>query len=131
MAFSLARIGQIALAVRDVAVAEAFYSDVLGLRKLYRFGDLTFFDCSGVRLMLERADDAAAIRQASPIYFACADISVAVRTLEHRGVAFNAKPHLIAPMEDHDLWMAFFEDPDGHTLALMHEAPKGYVPPTA
>jgi hypothetical protein len=31
-------------------------------------------------------------------------------------------------MEDHDLWMAFFNDPDGHSLALMHEAPKGYIP---
>jgi hypothetical protein len=45
------------------------------------------------------------------------------------GGSFTSKPHLIAPMEDHDLWMAFFEDlPDGHTLALMHEAPKGYSP---
>jgi methylmalonyl-CoA/ethylmalonyl-CoA epimerase len=35
---------------------------------------------------------------------------------------------LIAKMDDHDLWMAFFTDPDGHTLALMHEAPKGYTP---
>jgi len=25
--------------------------------------------------------------------------------------------------------MAFFADPDGHTLALMQEAPKGYAPP--
>jgi hypothetical protein len=24
--------------------------------------------------------------------------------------------------------MAFFEDPDGHTLAVMQEAPKGYAP---
>jgi len=24
---------------------------------------------------------------------------------------------------------AFFNDPDGHTLALMHEAPKGYALP--
>jgi hypothetical protein len=32
-------------------------------------------------------------------------------------------------MEDHDLWMAFFEDRDGHTLAVMQEAPKAYVPP--
>jgi methylmalonyl-CoA/ethylmalonyl-CoA epimerase len=36
---------------------------------------------------------------------------------------------LIAKMDDHDLWMAFFTDPDGHTLALMQEAPKGYAPP--
>jgi hypothetical protein len=32
-------------------------------------------------------------------------------------------------MRDHDLWMAFFTDPDGHMLALMQEAPKGYRPP--
>jgi hypothetical protein len=24
--------------------------------------------------------------------------------------------------------MAFFNDPDGHTLAVMQEAPKGYTP---
>jgi len=40
----------------------------------------------------------------------------------------RGKPHLIAKMPDHDLWMAFFTDPDGHTLALMQEAPKGYAP---
>jgi methylmalonyl-CoA/ethylmalonyl-CoA epimerase len=38
-------------------------------------------------------------------------------------------PHIIARMDDHDLWMAFFEDPDGNPLAVMHEAPKGHVPP--
>ena len=52
MPLTLNRIGQIALAVRDVDKAEAFYRDVLRLRWLYRFGDLTFFDCSGVRLLL-------------------------------------------------------------------------------
>lgn len=34
-------------------------------------------------------------------------------------------------MEDHDLSMAFFEDPDGNTLALMQEAPKGCIFPKA
>jgi methylmalonyl-CoA/ethylmalonyl-CoA epimerase len=24
-------------------------------------------------------------------------------------------------MPDHELWMCFFRDPDGHTLALMEE----------
>src|SRR5207244_10986245 len=55
MFLNISHIGQIALAVGDVDRAEAFYRDVLGLRKLYRFGDLTFFDCAGVRLMLEKA----------------------------------------------------------------------------
>jgi hypothetical protein len=29
------------------------------------------------------------------------------------------------------LWMAFFTDPDGHMLAVMQEAPKGYTPTRA
>ena len=129
MHLNLDHIGQIALAVGDVDRAEAFYGQTLGLRKLYRFGDLTFFDCAGVRLMLEKAHSPEDISKSSVIYFRCADIALAVRELEQRGVVFQSKPHLIAKMDDHDLWMAFFTDPDGHTLALMQEAPKGYVPP--
>jgi methylmalonyl-CoA/ethylmalonyl-CoA epimerase len=128
MPFALNRIGQIALSVRDVDTAETFYRDVLGLRRLYRFGDLTFFDCCGVRLLLEKAHGPEDATHASPLYFACADIALAVRELEQRGTTFTSQPHLIAAMDDHDLWMAFFEDPDGHTLALMQEAPKGYHP---
>jgi methylmalonyl-CoA/ethylmalonyl-CoA epimerase len=128
MSLNLSHIGQIALAVGDVDSAEAFYGEKLGLRRLYRFGDLCFFDCAGVRLMLERAYDARMIERSSVIYFRCADIALGVRELEQRGVSFSHRPHLIAEMDDHDLWMAFFVDPDGHTLALMQEAPKGYVP---
>ena len=51
------------------------------------------------------------------------------RQLEKRGVVFKDAPHLIAAMPDHDLWMAFFDDPDGNALALMREAPKSYQPP--
>jgi len=128
MPLALNRIGQIALTVRDVDKAQSFYRDTLRLRWLYRFGNLTFFDCSGVRLLLEKAREPGETVQSSPIYFSCADIALAVRELEQRGITFTSKPHLIAPMEDHDLWMAFFQDPDGNTLALMHEAPKGYIP---
>ena len=130
MLLNLSHIGQIALAVADVDRAEAFYKETLGLQKLYRFGDLTFFDCAGVRLMLEKAHTPEDIAHASVIYFRCADIALAVRELRSRGVAFDSEPHLIAKMDDHDLWMAFFKDPDGHTLALMQEAPKGYALPT-
>src|SRR5258708_34072939 len=56
---NLNHIGQIALPVNDVDRAETFYENVIGLRKLYRFGDLSFFDCSGVRLLLERTNDPA------------------------------------------------------------------------
>jgi catechol 2,3-dioxygenase-like lactoylglutathione lyase family enzyme len=129
MLLDLNHIGQISLPVIDVDRAEAFYRTALGLRHLYRFGDLTFFDCAGVRLMLEKADDPAGVARSSVIYFRCADIVLAVRELLGRGVTFDDAPHLIARMDDHDLWMTFFRDPDGHTLALMQEAPKGYQPP--
>ena len=81
-----------------------------------------------MRLLLEKA--AGPITPRGCIYFRCADIALTVAELEKRGLAFASRPHLIAPMDDHDLWMAFFADPDGHTLAVMQEAPKGYVPPS-
>jgi catechol 2,3-dioxygenase-like lactoylglutathione lyase family enzyme len=129
VAFALNRIGQIAFPVTDVERAEAFYRDALGLRHLYRYGDLTFFDCAGVRLLLEKSSDPNNASRGSPLYFVCHDIALAVAELTQRGVSFDGPPHLIARMPDHDLWMAFFSDPDGHTLALMQEAPKGYAPP--
>jgi methylmalonyl-CoA/ethylmalonyl-CoA epimerase len=62
------------------------------------------------------------------IYLRCADLALAIEELRARGVTFSLGPHLIARMDDHDLWMAFFLDPDGNSLALMQEAPKGYSP---
>lgn len=127
MPLALGPIGQIARAVADVDRAEAFYGGVLGLRKLFRFGDLTFFDRAGVRLMIEKTPASKAPGE-SVLYFRVADIALAFKELSARGVVFDDKPHLIAQMEDHDLWMTFFRDPDGHILSLMQEAPKGYQP---
>jgi methylmalonyl-CoA/ethylmalonyl-CoA epimerase len=128
MAFSLGPVGQIALGVADADRSEAFYAQVLGLRKLFRFGGLAFFDCAGLRLLLDQTPTPEAVKPGSPIYFRVADIGLARRELEGRGVAFADQIHLVAPMEDHDLWMTFFHDPDGHILALMMEAPKGWGP---
>ena len=128
MLLNLSQIGQIALPVIDVDRSEAFYGDVIGLRKLYRFGNLSFFDCAGVRLLLDKAKDPTSFAPQGVIYFRCADIALTVAELERRVIAFVYRPQLIAKMDDHDLWMAFFKDPDGHLLAVMQEAPKGYAP---
>jgi methylmalonyl-CoA/ethylmalonyl-CoA epimerase len=128
MLLNLNQIGQIALPASDVDRSEAFYADVVGLRKLYRFGELSFFDCAGVRLLIESVKDGTPVRPQGCIYFRCADIVLAVKELTKRGASFTHPPHLIAEMDDHDLWMAFFSDPDGHALALMQEAPKGFAP---
>ncbi len=128
MNLDLAHIGQIALGVADVDRSEKFYGEVIGLKKLFRFGDLSFFDCAGVRLLLEKMREPGPVTHGATIYFRCADIALATNELAKRGLAFDHKPHLIARMDDHDLWMAFFSDPDGHSLAIMQEAPKGYSP---
>jgi len=124
MLLNLNQIGQIAVPVADPDRSEAVYQDVLGLRKLYRFGDLCFSDCAGVRLLLDKVRDGTTTTPCACIYFRCADIALTCAELERRGVSFTSPPHLIARMDDHDLWMAFFEDPDGHTRAVMQEAPK-------
>ena len=119
----LGKLGQFALGVTDADRAEAFYETTLGLTKLYRFGDLVFFDCEGVRLMLEGTTEVTRSNDVCHYFHVCA-IDAEVAALEARGVAFTQQPHLIADMPDHELWMAFFADPDGHTLALMEERAK-------
>jgi len=82
---------------------------------------LAFFDCAGVRLMLNAPAKAQSEKYSSIIYYKVPDLHAAFAALSARGVAFEAEPHLIAKMPDHDLWMAFFRDPDGNLLALMSE----------
>lgn len=127
MAFALHNIGQIAMNVASADRAEAFYGTTLGVRKLFRFGGIVFFDC-GVRLMLSQVQPGKKVEPSSPIYFKVADIALARRELKSRGVIFVDDIHLVSPMEDHDLWMTFFQDPDEHLLALMSETPKSYKP---
>ena len=119
--FGLGNIGQIAMPVADVDRAIDFYRDVLGMRFLFRAPPgLGFFDCDGVRLML---DEPAAARagQGSVLYYRVDDLDAAVAILSGRGVVFEAAPHLVAKLPDHELWMAFFRDPDGNLLAMMSE----------
>jgi methylmalonyl-CoA/ethylmalonyl-CoA epimerase len=118
---TLSRIGQIALPVSDADRAEAFYGATLGLKKLFRFGDLIFFDCAGVRLMLEGRPKSVQAGEGTCHYFMVDGIENHANTLAEKGVQFEGQPHLIAKMPDHELWMAFFRDPDGHLLALMEE----------
>jgi len=118
---ALNQIGQIAIPVSDVERAIAFYRDVLGMRFLFQAPPgLGFFDCGGVRLMLDGPAEAQA-GQSSVVYYRVDDLNAAHEALVARGVVFEAAPHLVAKLPDHELWMAFFRDPDGNLLALMAE----------
>ncbi len=118
--FGLARIGQIAVTVGNLERAVTFYRDTLGMALLFQVPNMAFFDCGGIRLMLGLAEKPGEIFS-SVIYYRVDQIQQAYEVLSLRGVEFEAKPHLIAKMPDHDLWMAFFRDPDRNLLALMCE----------
>lgn len=121
-AMSLGPLGQIGLTVTDVARSVAFYRDLLRIPFLFEFPNLAFFDCGGVRLMLSTgAGEKDPKKFSSILYFKVPDIQSAAADLSSRGVAFVQEPRMIARMPDHELWMAFFEDPDANTLALMSE----------
>jgi DNA-binding CsgD family transcriptional regulator/catechol 2,3-dioxygenase-like lactoylglutathione lyase family enzyme len=114
--FQLGQIGQVSRSVSDVVAARRWYGEVLGLRHLYSFGDLAFFDCCGVRLFLSQGE---ALPE-SIIYLTVGDIHEASAALAARGVEFRNAPHLIHRHEDRtEEWMTFFDDPDGRPLALM------------
>ncbi|MCW5941627.1 MAG: VOC family protein [Fimbriimonadaceae bacterium] len=117
----LSALGQIALNVTDADRSERFYGETLGLPKLFRFGDLVFFDCAGVRLMLEGTAKESVVIGDECHYFTVQGIEAAYQELKARGVAMVDEPHVVAKMPDHELWMVFFRDPDGHLLALMEE----------
>jgi catechol 2,3-dioxygenase-like lactoylglutathione lyase family enzyme len=123
-ALSLSQIGQIAINARDVKRATAFYRDILGMKFLFEASNLAFFDCGGVRLMLGLPEKPEFDHPASVLYYRVSDIKAAYQALSSRGVKFEAEPHLIARLEEHDLFMAFFRDSEENLLALMCELPR-------
>ena len=118
------RIHQIAMRVEDLDVAETFYRDVVGLEFIARFDPpgLLFFDLDGVRVLLESGGEA---QGNSILYLWTDDIDAHVAELEAKGVRFVHRPQAVHKDEDGTFgaageteWMAFFEDPEGNTIAL-------------
>jgi predicted enzyme related to lactoylglutathione lyase len=117
-------IGQISIIVHDLPRAIAFYRDTLGLLLLFTAGNLAFFDCGGVRLMLGPAETPELDHPSSILYFRVPDINAAHQKLIDRGAQIEAPPRLIAPMPTYDLWMSGFRDSEGNILELMSELPR-------
>ena len=124
---NLNKIGQLALHADDLNRAVAFYRDILGMRFLFQAPPgLAFFDCGGIRLMLDAVKEKdVPERLSSLIYYKVEDLNATYETLVSRGVSFHSKPHLIAKMPDHELWMAFFRDSEDNLVGLMSEVRSG------
>ena len=119
---NLSQIGQIAVHADNLERAVAFYRDTLGMKLLFQAPPgLAFFDCNGIRLMLSAVKEDTNERVSSMVYYKVDDINAAHDTLVSRGVTFFSKPHLIAKLPDHDLWMGFFRDSENNMVGLMSE----------
>ena len=116
---TLGTLGQISRSVRDIAAAQAWYTQVLGITHLYTFGNLAFFDCDGVRLFLAESETETT---ESILYFRVTDIHGVSKALTERGAEFINAPHMIHKHADGaEEWMAFFKDNEGRPLALMEQ----------
>jgi DNA-binding CsgD family transcriptional regulator/catechol 2,3-dioxygenase-like lactoylglutathione lyase family enzyme len=119
----LGTISQISRTVRNIQEAQKWYGDVLGLKHLYSFGNLAFFDCGGIRLFLFEAETSSGAE--SIIYFNVADIRTAHAELVERGAEFLGAPHMIHRHSDGtEEWMAAFNDNEGRPLAILSQVRK-------
>ena len=113
---------QIAMNVKDIDRAVAFYRDVLGLPFLFQAGNLAFFDVNGVRLMLDIPESPRFDHPGSPLYFRVADIHAGHAHLVSHGVQMEPEgAHIVHKDASMELWMTFFEDGEGNLHALACE----------
>jgi len=121
--FGLDRIGQIYVTAHDLDRAVAFYRDRLGMRFLFQVPSMAFFQCGEVTVMLGLPESPEFDHPASILYYAVDDIRAAHATLVERGVPVVREPALTHRAADHELWLGFYTDSEGNTLALMARTP--------
>ena len=117
----IAKLDHCVIHVSDWSVSNAFYRDVLGLKLLFTAGQLAFFDCDGVRLMLSPPSSPEYDHPSSILYFKVDDIQSAHRRLLQLKVKTEGEPHMVARMPDHELWLTGFRDSEGNVMEFMAE----------
>ena len=118
----------VALPTKDWAAAREFYEDVLGLEFGKQWGEMPAgeFETGNLTVAVMQADAFGLefTPNAFPVEFRVDDFDAAKAELESRGVEFRGEP-----IDSGVCHQAFFEDPDGNTLAIHHRyAPNGVKP---
>jgi methylmalonyl-CoA/ethylmalonyl-CoA epimerase len=129
--FEIQGLFQLNVPVRDIDRAVHFYRDVLELPLHARRGDLAFFSAGAVRLLVERVAEQGG-RYGHPgsiLYFKVADIDAAHAQLTQRGVTFIEAPNVVSTAGGVETRMAFFEDGDWNTHALVSQVAATSAPP--
>jgi methylmalonyl-CoA/ethylmalonyl-CoA epimerase len=119
------KIAQIAIAVRDVERAKAFYRDTLGLEWIADAPPgLSFFRCGEVRLMLSRPEGPETAAN-SILYYSADNVAAAYAALVAKGVVFEQAPHVVGRLGDTEVTLAICRDSEGNLLGLMSERAVG------
>ena len=121
MSAQITGIFQIAISVKDIDRATAFYRDSLGLRLLFNAPNMAFFDCGGVRLYLAGGEGTEQHGASSHVYFRSNDVAALSTALKDKSVSIHQEPHIIARMPDHDLWLLWIRDSERNLLGVMEE----------
>lgn len=118
---SIEKVGQIGVPVKNLEKAIHFYRDKLELPLLFSTDSMAFFECNGLRLLLNLPEKDEFANCSSIIYFQVENIIELYEKLLHQDVLFIDTPHVVAKMGQTETWMSFFKDTEGNTLALMSE----------
>lgn len=117
-------VGQIAIRVKDVARAVAFYRDKLGLKVLLQQANLAVLDCGGVSLFLTPPENATEAGHNSIIYFDVDDIQQTAQTLTAQGVTVVEAPNKVGSLGSIDVWIAIFRDSEENLMGLRSLRPE-------
>ncbi|HEV8384125.1 MAG TPA: VOC family protein [Candidatus Acidoferrales bacterium] len=115
--FKLSKIGYMMLGVKDLANSVAFYRDKLGLDVAQEIpNEFAFLNGGGVMLALAvpLAKHTGQGPGATEVVFAVDDVASAHEALKAKGVQFTVEPRIATGT----MWVANFNDPDGHRLAI-------------
>jgi methylmalonyl-CoA/ethylmalonyl-CoA epimerase len=112
-------LAQVAVTVRDVERAKAFYRDVLGLNHLFDAPPgLSFLQAGATRLMLSQPEGPETVGN-SILYYGVEDVAAAYEAMRALGVAFEEAPKPIARVEGRDVHLAICRDSEGNLLGLI------------
>jgi methylmalonyl-CoA/ethylmalonyl-CoA epimerase len=125
MPISPSHIAQIAIPVRNLARAKAFYGETLGLPHLFDAPPgLSFYQCGQTRLMLS-PPEGAETASASIVYYSVENAAKAAHALAAEGVTFEEPARCIAQLADKEVWLAVARDSEGNLIGLMSEQAGG------
>jgi catechol 2,3-dioxygenase-like lactoylglutathione lyase family enzyme len=119
--FNIGVIGKLSHHVCDLAPAIDFYKNKLGFKHLFTRKGKAFFECGGMRFLLNTQLETKSSTEPDIAYLRVEDIQAAYEELCERGIIFDEKPRKLIAINGYELWAAFFHDQDNNLLGLLGE----------